>query len=88
MAIEPRSVIRGRVMEVEVYSRGIVHCSVCAPPEMSGDEVASHVEYATPAGTDLGWQVSKDATFSDGVTLNGGIVECHNGKTRHWLLDC
>lgn len=74
-------------MEIEVYSRDLLCCSVCAPPEMSGADVAAEVERASPAGTSNGWQVSTDATFATGEP-NGGLVKCHRGETRHWLLDC
>lgn len=74
--------------KIDVYSRGICHCSVCAPVDVPGDEVARRVEAIEPAGTTNGWTLSEDPTFSDGVTPNGGIVQCPNGTTRHWLLSC
>ena len=75
-------------MDVEIYSMGMLCCSVCAPAEMPREEVEKSVNEQSPAGTEHGWRISEDKTFSDGTTENGGIVDCHRGHTRHWLLDC
>lgn len=75
-------------MDVEVYSSGLVSCSVCAPPNMAPEDVAQRVNELHPAGTDNGWSISDDKHFADGKTENGGLVSCHRGETRHWLLHC
>ncbi len=73
--------------DVEVYSSGIFCCSVCAPEEMSKEQVEQRVNKVHPCGTESGWTISEDKHFSDGTTENGGVVECQNGTTRHWLLN-
>jgi hypothetical protein len=75
-------------MDVEIYSMGPLCCSVCAPADMPREEVERAVNQQHPAGTEHCWRVADDKTFSDGTTKNGGIVDCHRGHTRHWLLDC
>lgn len=75
-------------MDVEIYSMGLLCCSVCAPAEMPREEVEKHVNEQSPAGTTHGWRISEDEAFSDGTTENGGIVDCYRGRTRHWLLEC
>lgn len=70
----------------EVYKMGALSCSVCAPKDMPIETVLQQVNEDHPAGTDLGWTKADDEFFSDGETPNGGVVECHNGTTRHWLL--
>jgi hypothetical protein len=74
-------------VNVEIYSLGLLCCSVCAPVEMTGAQVADEANRISPPGTQNGWSVSEDETFKDGTTVNGAIVECCRGKTRHWLLD-
>ncbi len=72
--------------EVEIYSTGLVHCSVCAPFEMPRAEVETEVNRQRPPGGTLSWKISNE-DFSDG-SLNGGEQHCSRGKTRHWLLVC
>lgn len=73
-------------MDVEVYSSGLLCCSVCAPEGMSPEDVLKRVNEIHPCGTENGWTISEDKTFKGGEE-NGGIFECHRGTTRHWLLD-
>ncbi len=71
---------------VVIYKMGLVHCSVCAPTEMTRDEVAQSVNLARPNGTDKPWHISSDATFTDGLPHPRA---CDQDSTRrHWLLDC
>lgn len=75
-------------MDVEIYSMGMLCCSVCAPADMGREEVERRVNEQSPSGTSNGWRISEDKFFSDGETENGGVVNCSRGETRHWLLDC
>lgn len=74
-------------LDVEVYRSGLFCCSVCAPAEMSADEVVCRVNAIHPCGTEHGWMLSENTHFKCGEVENGGIVDCHRGHTRHWLLD-
>ncbi len=74
--------------DVMIYLAGPLCCSVCAPEDMAATDVEGAVNRQNPAGTEHGWKISGYEFFSDGTTPNGGIVECHRGTTRHWLLDC
>lgn len=73
---------------VDIYSVGPFCCSVCAPMDMHIDEVCRIVNQKNPTDIDSNWTLAPDEIFSDGRTINGGIVDCHNGRTRHWLLHC
>jgi len=71
---------------VEIYKQGPLSCSVCAPQDMPVETVQDQVNEDYPAGGGLRWTKADDKFFRDGKTLNGGVVECKNGTTRHWLL--
>jgi len=53
---------------------------------MPVETVQDQVNEDYPAGGGLRWTKADDKFFRDGKTLNGGVVECKNGTTRHWLL--
>ena len=53
---------------VQVYSSGLLFCSVCAPKEMTPKQVAENVNLYNPSGTTNGWEISPDKTF-----LQGGL---------------
>lgn len=73
---------------VDIYSKGLCACSVCAPAGMPREEVEAAVNAQSPTGIESRWTVADDEFFKDGTTPNGGIVDCKNGHTRHWLLNC
>ena len=72
--------------DLMVYAKGLVCISVCAPVDWTREQVQHRANAMHPCGTERGWMISEDKYFSDGKTLNGGAVECHRGKSRHWLL--
>ena len=71
--------------KVYVYSAGFVHCSVCAPAEMTPEEVASAVNLEQPTGISSPWEVSSDPEFADG---SPNPAPCSRAGRRHWLLAC
>lgn len=71
-------------MSLNVYSVGLVHISVCAPLDMSREDVEAHVNASHPAGLDHGWSVT-EKTFRTGEP-NPFIPDGDCG--RHWLLTC
>lgn len=68
---------------VNVYSIGILACSVCAPPEMTREEVEKAVNAMNPTGVDSQWRVS-DEPFRTGEPNPLDVDGCG----RHWLLVC
>ena len=72
--------------EVYIYRLGSFSASVCAPAFAEGEDVAAAVQQRQPAGTDMGWQVSRDATFAEGEPNPCGCEE--DAERKHWLLDC
>lgn len=73
----------GRVV---IYSTGMFCCSVCAPQDMTGEEVAADVRlHHLPAGTEGGWRLSGDKAFADGTPIPS-VCE-HDASRRHWLLE-
>lgn len=69
--------------ELEIYSPGIVHCSVCtnAPPE----ELITMVNEHNPTGLNHGWRISDDP-FRDG-SPNPNQCEDKLGN-KHYLIVC
>ncbi len=74
--------------KLEIYTSGLCYCSVCAPEDMTVEEIEKSVNAQSPTGIESKWKISPDKFFKDDTVINGGIVECHNGTTRHWLLSC
>jgi hypothetical protein len=72
--------------KVHIYSSGIVHCSVCAPADMSVEEVVRAVNLQNPAGTSNGWTLSDAEEFSDGTPMP---APCNEETDRlHYLMVC
>ncbi|GEP12290.1 hypothetical protein [Methylobacterium gnaphalii] len=70
---------------VQVYARGLLMCSACAPAEMDGPAVAAAVSRDHPSGTELGWAIAKEP-FRDGEP---NPCPCNvDAARRHWLLEC
>jgi hypothetical protein len=84
----------GRMSRVTIYSAGPLSMSVCAPSEMSAEEVLADVEAQHPCGTEHGWGVSSDEWMTwdkerDEKVKTGrvGPIPCEQDSGRtHWLL--
>lgn len=71
---------------VLVYVSGLVCCSVCAPADMSIEEVERVVNLENPTGISSGWSVSDDETFADGTPMP---APCEKVPGRvHYLMTC
>lgn len=72
-------------MSITIYSKGLVHCSVCASNTMTKKEVEIAVNKENPTGIESKWVVSKDK-FSDGAKNPN---QCEKRADRkHYLLSC
>lgn len=71
---------------VEIYSNGIIHCSVCAPKTMPIQEVEAEVNRINPSGIQTHWRMSKDTHFSCGETHPCTCGD--NSAKQHWLMEC
>lgn len=72
--------------DVEVYSLGLVNASVCAPGDMTREEIAYTVNQCDPTGIMSRWEISDAETFA-----NGQPHPCpceHNPDRTHYLLTC
>ncbi len=72
---------------IQIYSVGLVHCSVCVPASMSPDEIEVFVNTEMPTGIGSPWKVSKDAAFADG-TPNPCDCKDEPGVKKHYLMTC
>jgi hypothetical protein len=73
-------------MTVVVYAIGLVHASVCAPIEMSKEEIATAVNMQEPAGTENGWKIDEHPEFHNGQP---NPCECNLDPGKlHWLMVC
>lgn len=75
---------------VDIYSNGIVHCSVCALKTMPIEEVVAEVNRINPTGISGAWQKSEDTHFaSKGKDALTNPCQCEDDETRqHWLMEC
>jgi hypothetical protein len=73
-------------MSIEVYSNGIVHCSVCAPAYMTAGEVESATNLKNPVGTSGEWKVH-DKPFRSGEPNPCRCSDKPNTH-QHWLMVC
>lgn len=72
--------------KIDIYSEGLFTMSVCAPRDMTIEEVEQRVNILNSPGTKNGWRKSKDPTFKEG---SPNPCVCNNNLERlHWLLDC
>lgn len=47
-------------MKVNIYSKGIVHCSVCAPKDLQIKDIEDEVNLSNPTGIQNSWKVDKE----------------------------
>lgn len=72
--------------QVQIYSDGLVYCSVCAPKDMPIEEVTTEVNRQQPTGIASQWRLSEDKTFRGGEP---NPCPCEADDTRiHYLFDC
>lgn len=70
--------------KIQIYSNGLIYCSVCAPSDFSREEVERQVNLENPSGV-TPWRIDKE-NFSDGKT-NPSPCEKDKGRT-HYLMSC
>ncbi len=74
-------------MEIDLTSEkfyplgmGLLSCGVCAPKDITKEEVEKWVNWENPSGTEHGWMIEED---SDNPT------QCPDEESRwHWILIC
>ena len=72
--------------DIEIYARGLVCCSVCAPADMPKDEIKAQVNKENPTGIESQWDFSEDPTFKGGEP---NPAPCNRGLGRlHYLMNC
>lgn len=72
--------------QVEVYTFGLCHCSVCVPKDMSRADVEAGADVSHKTGLDHGWKISADKTFKGGEP-NPCVCSC-NPNRLHYLMVC
>lgn len=71
--------------DVKVYKFGLAHCSVCAPKDMSREDVVFGANQEHPTGLDHGWSISEEG-FRTGQT---NPCPCDIFPNRvHYLMIC
>jgi hypothetical protein len=74
-------------MTVHIYSRGMVHCSVCVPKETPIADIEREVNEYNPTGIEPQWKLSTAATFITGQT-NPCPCEQYPLERLHYLMVC
>lgn len=65
---------------------GPITCSVCAPADLSTEDVERLTNEKHPTGISSKWSISEAKTFATGEP---NPCPCEKGSTRkHWLLSC
>lgn len=79
---EAESIIAG---EIEIYSYGLVSCSVCVPAGMDRELIERQVNKALPTGISTNWRISNEG-FNTGEP---NPAQCNDDSTKlHYLLNC
>lgn len=73
-------------MDIEIYSRGMVHCSVCVPDDATNEQIEEATNAINPTGLDHGWRVDEAKTFASGLP-NPNPCEARDGH-KHVLMVC
>ena len=71
--------------ELTIYSKGVVHCSVCARKGMTHKQIEEKVNEQNPTGIKSRWKISKEK-FADGSS-NPNQCSDHEDR-RHYLMVC
>lgn len=71
--------------KIEIYAKGLVHCSVCAEKYLSYDAIEKYVNEVNPTGITSAWKISQES-FGDG-TKNPSFCP-DDPKRKHYLLVC
>lgn len=72
--------------DIQVYSEGLFCLSLCAPKDMSREEIERLTNERNIAGTTNGWKISEDTQFKAGQPMP---CPCERNPERmHWLLNC
>lgn len=72
---------------IDIYAKGLVHCSVCAPKDMPIEEVVAQTNSLNPTGISKQWRHSTDTHFAKGTKPNP--CECETDPNRiHYLMVC
>jgi hypothetical protein len=72
--------------ELEVYSLGLVACSICTNIK-DPREIEMVVNMRCPTGISSSWKISKDPTFHTGQS-NPCPCEKNPKTHKHYLLSC
>jgi len=71
--------------KIQIYTNGLVHCSVCVEKELSRSEIEREVNLVNPTGIDSRWKISNE-DFAD---KNKNPHKCEKDKNRlHYLMVC
>jgi len=73
-------------VDVIIYSKGFVHCSVCALASLSVEEITRFVNKENPTGLTHGWSVS-DEPFKGGQP-NPCPCDQEPETRKHYLFSC
>lgn len=72
--------------DIEMYSRGLCYCSVCAAADVPIEDIEAYVNLELPTGIKSLWKLSDDPTFANGQP---NPSPCERGRGRkHYLLSC
>lgn len=78
--------------DIDIYTWGLCHASVCVPKDMPRDEIVALVNVKNPTGISSPWVISDEPTFrtdKDGETKPNPCPCSRHPETHiHYLLVC
>lgn len=74
-----------KIIKIDIYSKGLIHCSICAPKKTTKKDIEYAVNFMNPTGVDSQWHVSR-SNFISGE-LNPSPCERDKGRV-HYLMLC
>ena len=71
---------------IDIYSSGLLYCSVCADKNQSIDDITTELNDINPTGISSKWKLSEDKTFASGES---NPCQCeHDSNRMHYLFIC
>lgn len=73
-------------MDIQIYARGLVACSACAPEDATREAIEREVNIINPTGISSQWKISTDEKFASGEPMPN---KCETARNKlHYLLTC
>jgi hypothetical protein len=73
-------------VRLHIYKKGLAHISVCAPNDMTREQIGEEANAQHPTGIESRWEIDSAPTFTGGQP-NPCPCEKEQGR-MHYLMVC